>query len=89
MIVRWILLGLAALVVFIALLNIKRVAGFWARTQEFYGEVKGEMRKVAWPTQEHVINSTVVVGVASIALVVAIGVIDRFFGWIVEQIFTT
>jgi preprotein translocase subunit SecE len=30
----------------------------------FFGEVKSEMRKVAWPTRREVINSTIVVLIA-------------------------
>ncbi|HEX4492781.1 MAG TPA: preprotein translocase subunit SecE [Acidimicrobiia bacterium] len=35
---------------------------------EFFSEVRGEMRKVAWPTRPEVINSTLVVIVAVIFL---------------------
>lgn len=87
MILRWILLGLAALIVLIALANAKRLIALWTRTREFYGEIVVEMRKVAWPTQEHVVNSTVVVGVATLAMVIVIGGIDRIFGSLVEFIF--
>ena len=31
---------------------------------EFFSEVRGEMRKVAWPTRQEVINSTIVVLIA-------------------------
>jgi preprotein translocase subunit SecE len=33
---------------------------------EFFSEVRGEMRKVAWPTRPEVINSTLVVLIAVI-----------------------
>jgi preprotein translocase subunit SecE len=35
---------------------------------EFFSEVRGEMRKVAWPTRPEVINSTLVVIVAILFL---------------------
>jgi preprotein translocase subunit SecE len=35
---------------------------------EFFSEVRGEMRKVAWPTRPEVINSTLVVIVAVVFL---------------------
>ncbi len=88
-IMQWILLGLVAILVLVALANYKRLVAFWARSQEFYREIIGEMRKVAWPTQEHVINSTVVVGAAIIGLMVIIGGIDRVFGTLVEFIFAS
>lgn len=87
MIVRWILLGLLAVIVLVALANLKRLAAFWTRVREFYREVVMEMRKVSWPTQDHVVNSTVVVGVATVAMVVIIGAADRLFGTLVEIIF--
>lgn len=89
MIGRWILLGLAAIAVILILAYLKRLAAFWERVREFYHEVVLEMRKVVWPTQEHIINSTVIVGVATIAMVLVIGVVDRFFGTIVQFIFST
>jgi preprotein translocase SecE subunit len=88
-IMQWILLGLAAILAVVALANLKRLIALWARTQEFYREVVGEMRKVAWPTQEHVVNSTVVVGIAVIGLMVIIGGVDRLFGTLVEFIFAS
>jgi preprotein translocase SecE subunit len=88
MIVRWILLGLAAIVVLIALANYKRMLAVWERTQELYREVVLEMRKVAWPTRDHVINSTITVGVATLVMVLMFGVVDRVFGTLVELIFT-
>lgn len=86
---NWILLGLVAVFLVIALANFKRVIAAWVRTQEFYREVVTEMKKVAWPTQEHVVNSTVMVGIATIALMVIIGGIDRLFGTLVEYIFAS
>jgi preprotein translocase subunit SecE len=38
----------------------------WARVKEFFSEVRGEMRKVAWPTRPEVMNSTLVVLIAVI-----------------------
>ena len=35
---------------------------------EFFSEVRGEMRKVAWPTRQEVINSTIVVLIAIIVM---------------------
>ncbi len=36
--------------------------------REYFSEVKGEMRKVAWPTRKEVINSTIVVLIAIIVV---------------------
>jgi preprotein translocase subunit SecE len=32
--------------------------------RQYLGEVKGELRKVAWPTRQEVINSTIIVLIA-------------------------
>jgi preprotein translocase subunit SecE len=32
--------------------------------REYLGEVRGEMRKVAWPTRPEVVNSTIIVIIA-------------------------
>jgi preprotein translocase subunit SecE len=43
---------------------------------EFFSEVRGEMRKVAWPGRPEVINSTLVVLVAVIFMGAAIFALD-------------
>ncbi|MCZ7527588.1 MAG: preprotein translocase subunit SecE [Acidimicrobiia bacterium] len=32
--------------------------------RQFFGEVRGELRKVAWPSRQEVVNSTVIVLIA-------------------------
>ncbi len=36
--------------------------------REYFGEVKSEMRKVAWPTRKEVVNSTIVVLIAVVVV---------------------
>jgi preprotein translocase subunit SecE len=36
--------------------------------REYFSEVKGEMRKVAWPSKKEVINSTIIVLIAIIVM---------------------
>ena len=36
--------------------------------REYFAEVKGEMRKVAWPTKKEVINSTIIVLIAVVVM---------------------
>lgn len=85
-IVAIVLVALAAILI---IAGWKRIVAFghWARG--YYDQVKVEMKKVAWPTREAVINSTVVVGIATLAMVFIIGLIDRFFGQVVAYIFTS
>lgn len=54
---------------------------------EFLREVRGELRKVAWPNRQEVSNYTVVVIVATAALMGIVFVMDFFFGRLVFQIF--
>ena len=35
---------------------------------QFFAEVRGEMRKVAWPTRHEVVNSTIIVLIAVIVM---------------------
>jgi preprotein translocase subunit SecE len=43
---------------------------------EFFSEVRGEMRKVAWPTRPEVMNSTMVVLIAVIFMGASIFALD-------------
>jgi preprotein translocase subunit SecE len=36
--------------------------------RQYLGEVKGELRKVAWPTKKEVVNSTIIVLIAVIVM---------------------
>jgi preprotein translocase subunit SecE len=36
--------------------------------RQFLGEVRGEMRKVAWPTRREVVNSTIIVLIAVVVM---------------------
>ena len=38
------------------------------RAREYLGEVRAEMRKVAWPTRKEVINSTIIVLIAVVVM---------------------
>ena len=44
--------------------------------REFFSEVRGELRKVAWPTRPEVLNSTIVVLIAVIFMGATIFVLD-------------
>jgi preprotein translocase subunit SecE len=47
--------------------------------RQFLREVRGELRKVAWPTRPEVINSTVIVLVAVVIMTSLIFVMDLAF----------
>ncbi|GEM_PF-2344101 len=87
----WRILSLALLALGVALawMYRARLRAAWRRLSTFKDEVMLEMRKVSWPTRDHVIGSTLLVGVAALALMVLIGVIDVVCGRLVEIIFAS
>jgi len=57
------------------------------RPAEFFKEVRGELRKVAWPTREETIRYTIIVLVTVAVLTTFIGVLDWIFGELVFKLF--
>ena len=55
----------------------------------FVKEVRGEMRKVAWPTRSEVVNYSIIVLVAVIILTALIAGLDWLFGEAVLTLFDT
>jgi preprotein translocase subunit SecE len=60
-----------------------------ARTSpiQFIREVRGELRKVAWPTREETINYSIIVLVAVVILTAYISAVDYGFGELVLKLF--
>jgi preprotein translocase subunit SecE len=54
---------------------------------EFVKEVRGELRKVAWPTKSEVVNYSIIVFVAVVFLTVLVGILDYTFGQFVLKLF--
>jgi preprotein translocase subunit SecE len=48
--------------------------------RQFLREVKGELRKVAWPTREEVRNYSIIVLIAVVLLTTLVAVLDYVFG---------
>lgn len=55
--------------------------------KEYMREVRGELRKVAWPSREEVVNYTIVVLVATLVLIGIIFVMDFVFGRLTQTMF--
>jgi len=53
----------------------------------FKSEVRGELRKVAWPTRAETINYSVIVFVAVVVLMAFVGLMDYVFGDFVLKLF--
>ncbi|MCP5028592.1 MAG: preprotein translocase subunit SecE [Actinomycetia bacterium] len=54
---------------------------------QFIKEVRGELRKVAWPTRSEVINYSIVVIVGLVFLTALIALLDFGFGELVLRLF--
>jgi preprotein translocase subunit SecE len=59
---------------------------FLKRAQEFVREVVAEFRKVAWPSRQELINSTVVVITVTVVVSLFLGAVDVVLARIVERI---
>jgi preprotein translocase subunit SecE len=55
--------------------------------RQYLSEVRGEMKKVAWPPREEIINSTVVVVIGLIVMTALIFLFDWMSVHVVEYIF--
>ena len=49
------------------------------RLRRYFDEVWSELRKVSWPTREHVRNLTVLVFAISLVVGIYITILDAFF----------
>ena len=49
------------------------------RFRRYFDEVWSELRKVSWPTREHVRNLTVLVFAISLVIGIYITILDTFF----------
>jgi preprotein translocase subunit SecE len=57
-----------------------------ARIKEFFGEVKSEFKKIAWPDKKVTIGSTGVVIVLVFLVSIYLGAVDLFIGKLVSYI---
>ncbi len=56
---------------------------------QFLREVRGELRKVAWPTRSETINFSLVVLVTIVLLTAFVGVLDWVFARAILELFDT
>lgn len=59
----------------------------WATILEFLTEVKGELKKVSYPTRAETIGSTSVVVVFCLIMSLYLSLVDSVLVWLVGQIF--
>jgi preprotein translocase subunit SecE len=58
----------------------------WSTITEFITDVRGEFRKVSFPTQGETIGSTTVVIVFCAIMSLYLSVVDSFLVWLVSKI---
>ena len=51
------------------------------RTQKWFRELKGEIKKIVWPTKEQTVNNTAVVLGCCLVLGAFIWILDAIFGF--------
>ena len=56
------------------------------RFRRYFDEVWSELRKVSWPTREHVRNLTVLVFAISLVVGIYITILDTFFQGVIAFI---
>ena len=63
--------------------NAKKV-GFFGKIIRYFKEVKGEAKKVIWPTWKQTVNNTVIVIAVIIIVAIFLGIVDTIFGGLVR-----
>lgn len=63
--------------------NAKKV-GFFGKIVRYFKEVKGEAKKVIWPTWKQTVNNTAIVIAVIIIVAIFLGIIDILFGGLIR-----
>ena len=63
---------------------------YWRKpsSRQYANEVAEELSKVSWPSREEVTNSTTVVVLTTVFATIFFAVMDRFWGFITDKIYT-
>ena len=67
--------------------NTAKKPSLFSRVKRFFKDIRGELKKVAWPTKKQVINNTTVVIVVVIISSIGSSLVDYCFGLIVRLFF--
>lgn len=54
----------------------EKITEFWQRTQQFFREVRIELKKVTWPSRKETVASTSVVLITVILIGFYLGIVD-------------
>jgi len=58
----------------------------WSSTVEFVNDVRGELRKVSFPSVQETVGSTMVVIIFCIIMSIYLSVVDSFLVWLISKI---
>ena len=58
----------------------------WKKICKFFGDVKGEMKKVVWTPKDELNKNTKLVLATIVVVAAAIAVVDVLFSWIINSI---
>jgi len=65
----------------------EKVSSWPAATQEYFNELKMEMRRVTWPSKQQVQATTTVVIVSVFAFAAYFSLVDSLVGRLIEKLF--
>jgi len=66
--------------------KVKGFKGFANRFSRFFRDMRGEAKRVVWPSKKQIINNTVIVLVVVAIASLFVGGIDLIFTWIVDSV---
>jgi preprotein translocase subunit SecE len=58
----------------------EKIRDWTGRTSQFYSDVRGEVKKVSWPSRDEVVSTTVVVIAAVFFFGLFLGLVDYVLG---------
>ena len=64
--------------------NTEKKPGFFARISRSLRDMRGEMKKVVWPSKKQIINNTMVVLAAVAVSAIFIGGLDSVLGLVIR-----
>ena len=67
--------------------NTAKKPSLFSRVKRFFKDIRGEFKKIAWPSKKQVINNSTVVIVVVIISSIGISLVDYFFGLIIRLFF--
>ncbi|MFA9560812.1 MAG: preprotein translocase subunit SecE [Nitrospirota bacterium] len=58
----------------------------WSSITEFLSDVRGELKKISYPTKTETIGSTTVVLLFCVIMSIYLSVVDSFLVWLISRI---